>query len=76
MGPWSRRAYNLQRMSRLMEPTDMEGVLQQLNPPAEAKFPHRVRLVDLNCLTAQVQPRGDFFVAVARNSSSRKVWSA
>ena len=48
-----------------MQPPDMEGILQQLNPPGEAKLAHGVRFVDLDGLVAQVQPSGDLLVAVA-----------
>ena len=48
-----------------MQPTNMEGILQQFNPSIEVKLAHGVRLVDLDCLVAQVEPRGDLLVAVA-----------
>src|SRR5687767_6341361 len=47
-----------------MQPTEMKGILQQLDPPSEAKLAHGVRLMDLDGLVAQVEPRGDLLVAV------------
>ena len=63
MGARRPSAYN--RGSCIMQPPDMEGILQQLNPPGEAKLAHGVRFVDLDGLVAQVQPSGDFLVTVA-----------
>ena len=48
-----------------MQPPDMEGILQQLNPPGEAKLAHGVCFVDLDGLVAQLQPGGDLLVTVA-----------
>ena len=48
-----------------MQPADMEGILQQLDPPGEAKLTHGVGLVNFDRLVAQVEPRGDLLVAVA-----------
>jgi signal transduction histidine kinase len=47
-----------------MQPSDVQGVLKQLNPSAEAELAHGVRLVNLDCLIADVQSGGDFLVAV------------
>ena len=38
--------------SCIVQPPDMEGILQQLNPPGEAKLAHGVRFVDLDGLVA------------------------
>jgi len=36
--------------SGIVQPPDMEGVLQKLNPPAKTKLTHGVRLMDLDRL--------------------------
>ena len=48
-----------------MQPSDMAGTIQQLDPPGEAELAHGVRFVDLDGLVARVQPSGDLLVAVA-----------
>ena len=47
-----------------MQPPDMQCILQEFDSPAEAELAHGVRLVNFDCLVAQVQIRGDLFVAV------------
>ena len=46
------------------EPALQHGELQQLDSPIEAKFAHAIGLVDFDGLDDNVQPLGDFLIAV------------
>ena len=48
-----------------MQPSDMKGILQELDSAAKTEFPHGVRFMDLDRLGAEVQPRRDFLVAMS-----------
>src|SRR4026209_2614016 len=57
--------------SWIMQPPDMEGILQQLDPPGEAELAHGVCFVDLDGLVAQLQPGGDLLVTVALRNDTQ-----
>ena len=54
-----------------MQPPDMEGILQELNPPPEAKLAHGVGLVNLDSFDAEVQPIRYLLVAMAPGNKAQ-----
>ena len=56
---------------RVVEPALQDGKLQQLDSSVEVKFAHAVGLVDFDGLDNNVQPLGDFLVAVSLRTQAQ-----